>query len=148
MARKMSATERAARDVVNKYVRAVLMERGQANRAIRDGLHIAETTVRTEYMQRGWGSALYYGQKVAAAREEFNAAAPGSIAQRMKGGRLLVTEIYAAVFAVVEAEEGPREGAERLTPAQAEEVMATVRDTAREMREEAAHPPARLTVAA
>lgn len=137
MARKMSATERAARDVVNKYVRDGLMEREQANRAIRDGLHIAETTVRTEYVKRGWGSALYYGGKVAAAREEFDAARPGSFAQRMKGTRLLATEIYAAVFAVVEAEEGPREGTERLTPGQAEEVMATVRDTAREVREEA-----------
>lgn len=148
MARKMSATERAARDVVNKYVRDGLMERGQANRAIRDGLHIAETTVRTEYVKHGWGSALYYGQKVAAAREEFDAARDGSVAKRMKGARLLVTEIYAAVFAVVEAEEGPREGSERLTPGQAEEVMAAVRGTAREMREEAANPRARLTTAA
>lgn len=147
MARKMSATERAARDVVNKYVRDGLMERGQANRAIRDGLHIAETTVRHEYVENGWGSALYYGQKVAAAREEFDAA-KGPVARRVKGLSLLVTEIYAAVFAVVEAEEGPREGAERLTPGQAEEVMATVRDTAREMREEAANPRRRLTMAA
>lgn len=134
MARKMSATERAARDVVNKYVRDGLMERGQANRVIRDGLHIAETTVRREYVEHGWGSALYYGQKVAAAREEFDAAPDGSITRRMKGARLLAAEIYAAVFAVVEAEEGPREGAEQLTPAQAEEVMAAVRDTAREVR--------------
>jgi hypothetical protein len=148
MARKMSATERAARDVVNKYVRDGLMERGQANRAIRDGLHIAETTVRREYVEKGWGSALYYGGKVAAAREDFDAARPGSIAQRVKGTRLLATEIYAAVFAVVEAEEGPREGAEQLTPGQAEEVMATVRDTARELREEAAAPARRFTTAA
>ncbi|MFF7415651.1 hypothetical protein [Streptomyces lydicus] len=148
MARKMSATERAARDVVNKYVRDGLMERGEANRAIRDGLHLAETTVRTEYVKNRWGSALYYGQKVAAAREEFDAARPGSFAQRMKGARLLATEICAAVFAVVEAEEGPREGAERLTHGQAEEVMATVRDTAREVREEAASPQGRLTTAA
>ncbi|MGW4087028.1 hypothetical protein ACWEGS_28750 [Streptomyces sp. NPDC004822] len=148
MARKMSATERAARDVVNKYVRDGLMERGQANRAIRDGLHIAETTVRREYVEHGWGSALYYGQKVATAREEFDAARPGSVAQRVKGTRLLAAEIFAAVFAVVEAEEGPREGNVQLPPAQAEEVMATVRDTAREMREEAAHPRARLTTAA
>ncbi|MGP4046888.1 hypothetical protein [Streptomyces sp. 2A115] len=148
MARKMSATERAARNVVNKYVREGLMERGQANRVIRDGLHIAETAVRTEYVKNGWGSALYYGQKVAAAREEFDAARPGSVAQGVKGARLLVTEIYAAVFAVVEAEEGPREGAEKLTPGQAEEVMATVRDTAREVREAAANPRATLTIAA
>ncbi|NML55096.1 hypothetical protein HHL19_35795 [Streptomyces sp. R302] len=148
MARKMSATERAARDVVNKYVRDGLMERGQANCAIRDGLHIAETTVRREYVENGWGSALYYGQKVAAAREEFAAAKSGSVSQRMKGARLLAAEIFAAVFAVVEAEEGPREGAEQLTPGQAEEVMATVRDTAREMREESATPRAGLTAAA
>ncbi|MCQ1581236.1 hypothetical protein [Streptomyces parvus] len=139
MARKMSATERAARDVMNKYVRDGLMDRGTVNRVIRDGLHIAETTVRTEYVKRGWGSALYYGQKVAAAREEFDAA-QGMVARRMKGGRLLVAEVYAAVFAVVEAEEGPREGAEGLTPKQAETVMATVRDTAREVRETAADP--------
>ncbi|MEU2969004.1 hypothetical protein ABZ687_29005 [Streptomyces ardesiacus] len=148
MARKMSATERAARDVVNKYVRDGLMERGQANRAIRDGLHVAETTVRREYVENGWGSALYYGQKVAAAREEFDAARPGSVGQRVKGARLLVAEIFAAVFAVVEAEEGPREDAERLTPGRAEEVMATVRDTAREMREDAANPRRTLTTAA
>ncbi|MFE1206381.1 hypothetical protein ACFW5V_32360 [Streptomyces sp. NPDC058762] len=147
MARKMSATERAARDVVNKYVRDGLMERGQANRAIRDGLHIAETTVRREYVQNGWGSALYYGQKVAAAREAFDAAT-SPIARRIKGTELLAREIFAAVFAVVEAEEGPREGAERLTPGQAEEVMATVRDTAREMREDAATPRRRFTTAA
>ncbi|WP_406150700.1 hypothetical protein [Streptomyces anulatus] len=137
MARKMSATERAARDVLNKYVRDGLMDRGTVNRVIRDGLHIAETTVRREYVEKGWGSALYYGGKVAAAREEFDAA-KGMVARRMKGGRLLVTEMYAAVFAVVEAEEGPREGAERLTPEQAEMVMGTVRDTAREVRETAA----------
>ncbi|MFJ2225624.1 hypothetical protein ACIOFY_36980 [Streptomyces anulatus] len=137
MARKMSATERAARDVLNKYVRDGLMERGQANATIRDGLHIAETTVRREYVEKGWGSALYYGGKVAAAREEFDAA-EGVFARRMKGGRLLVAEMFAAVFAVVEAEEGPREDAERLTPEQAETVMATVRDTAREVRETAA----------
>ncbi|WP_333745798.1 hypothetical protein [Streptomyces sp. IBSBF 2950] len=135
MARKMSATERAARDVVNKYVREGLMDRSQANAAIRDGLHIAETTVRTHYRE-GFGSALYYGGKVAAAREEFDGA-KGMVARRMKGARLLATEIYAAVFSVVEAEEGPREDAEQLTPAQAEEVMATVRDTAREVRAEA-----------
>jgi hypothetical protein len=147
MARKMSTTERAARDVVNRYVREGLMERGQANAAIRNGLHIAETTVRTEYVERGWGSALYYGGKVAAAREAFDAA-EGVFAKRMAGTRLLATEIYAAVFSVVEAEEGPREGAERLTPAEAEEVMATVRDTAREVREAAADPRGRLTTAA
>lgn len=61
MARKMSATERAARDVLNKYVRDGLMDRGTVNRVIRDGLHIAETTVRREYVEKGWGSALYYG---------------------------------------------------------------------------------------
>ncbi|MGW0033035.1 hypothetical protein ACWDXD_24865 [Streptomyces sp. NPDC003314] len=148
MARQMSATERAARDVINKYVRDGLIERGQANRAIRDGLHIAETTVRREYVENGWGSALYYGQKVAAAREEFDATRPGSVAHRMKGGRLLAAEIFAAVFAVVEAEEGPREGAERLTPGQAEKVMATVREAAREVREEAADPRARFTTTA
>ncbi|MEU5978484.1 hypothetical protein [Streptomyces sp. NPDC047315] len=137
MARQMRATERAARDVVNTYVRAGLMGRGEANRVIRDGLHIAETSVRQNYA-KGWGSALYYGQKVAAAREEFDAA-KGPIARRIKGGRLLVTAISAAVFAVVEAEEGPRDGAEQLTPAQAEEVMATVRGVAREAREEAAN---------
>ncbi|MFB8023580.1 hypothetical protein ACFC36_33960 [Streptomyces rubiginosohelvolus] len=131
MARKMSATERAARDVMNKYVRDGLMDRGTVNRVIRDGLHVAETTVRREYVERGWGSALYYGGKVAAAREEFDAA-EGMVARRIKGGRLLGAEMYAAVFAVVEAEEGPRDGAERLTPEQAEMVMATVRDTARE----------------
>ncbi|WP_328427875.1 hypothetical protein [Streptomyces sp. NBC_00443] len=134
MARKMSDTERAARDVVNKYVRDGLMERSQANAAIRDGLRIAETTVRKHYRE-GFGSALYYGGKVAAAREEFDAA-KGMIARRMKGARLLATEIYAAVFAVVEAEEGPRDG-DQLTPEQAADVMATVRDTAREVREEA-----------
>ncbi|MFE6639523.1 hypothetical protein ACFVFT_38585 [Streptomyces tendae] len=144
MARKMSETERAARDVVNKYVRDGLMERGQANRAIRDGLHIAEETVRKHYCE-GWGSALYYGQKVAAAREEFDAAT-NPIARRVKGSRLLATEIYAAVFAVVEAEVLPRE--QTLTPGQAEEVMATVRDAAREVREEAANPRRRLTTAA
>ncbi|GAA5070540.1 hypothetical protein [Streptomyces similanensis] len=148
MGRHMSATERAARDVVNKYVRDGLMQRGEANRAIRNGLHIAETTVRTEYVKNGWGSALYYGQKVAAAREEFDATRPGSVARSMKGARLLATEIYAAVFAVVEAEEGRREDAEQLTPAQAEDVMATVRDTSRELREEAAKPHTRLTIAA
>ncbi|MFD4795069.1 hypothetical protein [Streptomyces anulatus] len=137
MARKMSATERAARDVLNKYVRDGLMERGQANATIRNGLHIAETTVRREYVENGWGSALYYGQKVAAARADFDAA-KGMVASRMKGGRLLVAEMFAAVFAVVEAEEGSREGAERLTPEQAEAVMGTVRDTAREVRETAA----------
>ncbi|GAA2439258.1 hypothetical protein [Streptomyces glaucus] len=147
MARKMSATERAARDVVNKYVRDGLMERGQANAAIRDGLHIAETTVRREYVENGWGSALYYGQKVAAAREEFDAAT-GMIDRRMKAGRLLAAEIFAAVFAVVEAEEGPRKDSERLTPDQAEDVMATVRDTARDVREEAAAPRRRFTAAA
>ncbi|WP_228184003.1 hypothetical protein [Streptomyces anulatus] len=136
MARKMSATERAARDVLNKYVRDGLMERSQANATIRNGLHIAETTVRREYAEKGWGSALYYGQKVAAARADFDAA-KGMVARRMKGGRLLAAEMYAAVFAVVEAEEGPREGAERLTPEQAEMVMGTVRDTAREVRETA-----------
>ncbi|MGW6290339.1 hypothetical protein [Streptomyces sp. NPDC055107] len=134
MARKMSATERVARDVLNQYVRDGLMERSQANATIRNGLHIAETTVRREYVENGWGSALYYGEKVAAAREEFDAA-KGPVARRMKGGRLLVAEVYAAVFAVVEAEEGPREGAKRLTPEQAEAVMGTVRDTAREVRE-------------
>jgi hypothetical protein len=134
MARKMSSTERAARDVVNKYVRDGLMERSQANAAIRDGLHIAETTVRTHYRE-GFGSAFYYGGKVAAAREEFDAAT-GMVARRMKGARLLATEIYAAVFAVIEAEEGPRDG-DRLTPDQAADVMATVRDTAREVRDAA-----------
>ncbi|RPE39789.1 hypothetical protein EDD90_2807 [Streptomyces sp. Ag109_O5-1] len=64
----------------------------------------------------------------------------------MRGTRLLVTEIHAAAFAVVEAEEGPRE--DTLTPEQAELVMGTVRDTAREMREEATNPRARLTTAA
>lgn len=135
MARNMSATERAARDVVNKYVREGLMKRSQANAVIRDGLHIAETSVRQNYRE-GFGSALYYGGKVAAAREEFDAA-KGPVARSAKGARLLVTEIYAAVFSVVEAEEGPREGEEQITPAQAEEVMATVRDTARQVREEA-----------
>ncbi|MET8732249.1 hypothetical protein ABZV81_34515 [Streptomyces parvus] len=139
MARKMSATERAVRDVLNKYVREGLFDRGQVNRSIRDGLPIAETTVRREYVENGWGSALYYGGKVAAAREEFDAA-EGVFARRMKAGRLMAAETFAAVFAVVEAEEGPREGAERLTPKQAETVMAAVRDTAREVRETAADP--------
>lgn len=145
MARKMSATERAARDVVNRYVRDGLMKRSQANAAIRDGLHIAEMVVRKHYRE-GFGSALYYGGKVAAARAEFDAA-KGPIARRMKGARLLAAEIYAAVFAVVEAEEGPRPDAIQLPPAQAEEVMATVRDAAREAREEAARPRRGFTAA-
>jgi hypothetical protein len=57
-------------------------------------------------------------------------------------------EISAAVFTVIEAEEGPREDSDRLTPAEAEDAMATVRGTARETREEAAAPRPRFTTAA
>lgn len=136
MVRSMTATERAARDVLNCYAREGWVTRAAINRTIRDGLAVAEDTVRQQYRD-GVGSAVYYGGKVAEEREDYDAAS-GEIATRLKVRRLLAAEMFAAVFAVVESEEGPR--GETLTPEQAESVMSTVRDTAREMREPTATP--------
>ncbi|MGW8387183.1 hypothetical protein ACWGMW_29840 [Streptomyces albidoflavus] len=136
MARKMSPTERAVRDVLNKYVRDGHISRAEANDTIRGGLYVAEGAVRAQYRDGG-GSALYYGGKVAEAREDYEAAR-GELPRRMMRGRLLAAEMFAAVFAAVQAEEGPREGEELLTPEQAEAVMATARGAAREVPEEAA----------
>lgn len=41
-------------------------------------------TVRQEHAG-GWGSVLHYGQKVAAARQKFDAAREGSVTRRIMG---------------------------------------------------------------
>jgi polyhydroxyalkanoate synthesis regulator phasin len=133
MARKMSTVERAARNVINAYVKNGEITRGEANKTIRDGLAVIENTVRENY-RKNFGSTFYYAGKVAEAREKAEAAR-GPVARRMAVGRLLAAEMFAAVFAVVQQEAGGTDG--DVTPNAAEEVMRITRETAREVREEA-----------
>lgn len=156
MASTKSPAEQAARKVINAYVQEGVVSRATANRTIHYGLALVESTVRGHYRD-GFGSALYYAGKVAEAREAYEAAR-GPVAGMLRAGRLMAAEMYAAVFAVVAAEEGPRDDTDTLTPDDAETVMRTVRDTAREVRDEAAarartgrdpaHEPAAATSAA
>jgi hypothetical protein len=129
MARQMTAVERAARDAMKPYVQAGHMTQGEANKTIRDGLAIVEQTVRQYYTP---DQVFAYAGRTAKAREEFEAA-EGFMSRHMKRGRLMACEMYAAVYAVVRAEHGD----EDIPMDQAVEVMATVRETARELREEA-----------
>lgn len=125
--REMSKTERAARDAMKPHIRDGLISQGEANKTIRDGLALVERTVRDNYSP---DQALYYAGKVAAAREEYDAAT-GRVARMMKRGRLMAAEMFAAVYTVVREERGDM----GLPMDRAEDVMATVRDTAREVRE-------------
>ena len=102
MPRKMPAAERAARDAIAPYVRAGEMTQAAANRTIRGALALTENTVRSQ-LSLGWGSAFYYGSKVARARTEWEAA-QGQVARRMKRTALLAAEIMAAVYKAVRAE--------------------------------------------
>jgi hypothetical protein len=130
MARQMQKTERAARDAMKPYVQAGHMSQGEANRTIRDGLALVDRTVRANYSP---DQALYYAGKIAAAREEYDAAA-NSVARRMRRGKLMAAEMFAAVYVAVREERGDT-GEQMGT---AVEAMTIVRETAREMREEAA----------
>lgn len=125
--REMSKTERAARDAMAPYVRSSVISQGEANKTIRDGLGLVETTVRSNYSP---DQTLYYAGKIAEAKEK-RAAATGFVGQKMAAGRLMVCEMYAAVYAVVREERGDTD----VPMGQAVEVMSTVRDTAREVRE-------------
>lgn len=102
MARAMTAVERAARDAIKPYVRGGEMTQGEANKTIRDGLALAEHTVR-DALAGGFGGVFYYAAKVATARQDFEFATPG-MARHMKRVRLLATEICMAVYYAVRAE--------------------------------------------
>ncbi len=125
--REMSKTERAARDAMKPYIREGLISQGEANKTIRGGLALVERTVRDNYAP---DQTLYYAGKIAAAREEYEAAA--GLSAVLKRGRLMACEMYAAVYAMVREEHGDTD----VLMDQAVETMATVRDTAREMRSE------------
>lgn len=140
MARQMTKTERAVRDAMKPYVRSGLINQGEANKTIRDGLRLVETTVRSNYSP---DQTLYYAGKIAEAKEKC-LAATGFVGQKMAAGRLMVCEMYAAVYAVVREERGDKD----IPMDQAVEIMSTVRDTAREVREEAAVRPTAQTAAA
>lgn len=136
--REMSKTERAARDAMKPYIREGLISQGEANKTIRGGLALVERTVRDHYSA---DQSFYYAGKIAEAREAYNAATGmGAI---LKRGRLMVCEMYAAVYGVVREERGDN----GVPMDRAVETMATVRDTAREVREEAANRPSSLLVA-
>ncbi|WP_143589838.1 hypothetical protein [Streptomyces africanus] len=125
--REMSKTERAARDAMAPYVRNGLISQATANKTIRDGLGLVETTVRSNYSS---DQAFYYAGKIAEAREKHEAAT-GFMGRVMAAGRLMICEMYAAVYAVVREERGDTD----VPMDQAVETMTTVRDTAREVRE-------------
>jgi hypothetical protein len=127
--REMSKTERAARDAMKPYVVARQMSQGEANKTIRDGLALVERTVRANYSP---DQTLYYAGKIAAAREAYDAQ-ENPVVRRIHRGKLLAAEMFAAVYAVVREERGDTD----IPMEKAVEVMSTVRDTAREVREEA-----------
>lgn len=129
MARQVTKTERAARDAMKPYVRDGQMSQGEANKTIRDGLAFVERTVRANYAA---DQTFYYAGKVAAAREEYDAAT-GFGARWAKRGRLMAAEMFAAVYGVVRDERGDKD----VPMDTAVEAMAIVRDTAHEAREEA-----------
>jgi hypothetical protein len=140
MARQMPKTERAARDAMKPYVRDGFISQGEVNATIRDGLALVERTVRENYTP---GQTFYYAGKIAEALEEYGAAT-GFVARRMKRGRLMACEMFAAVYAVVREERGDSD----VTLERAVQAMAAVRETARRMREEAeASRPAARPVA-
>lgn len=139
MARQMPKTERAARDAMKPYIRSGVISQATANKTIRDGLGLVEATVRGHYSE---DQALYYAGKIVEAREKHEAAT-GLMGRAMAAGRLMAAEMYAAVYTVVQEEHGDTD----VPMDAAVETMATVRDTAREVREEAtATSPAALPV--
>lgn len=128
--REMSPTERAARDAMKPYVQAKLISQATANKTIRDGLALVENAVRENYSP---DQALYYAGKIAAAREVFDAQG-NPVVRVILRDKLMGCEMYAAVYAVVREEHGDTD----VPMDRAVEVMTTVRETAREAREEAA----------
>lgn len=124
--REMSKTERAARDAMKPYVRDGLISQAEANKTLRGGLTLVESVVRENYAP---DQTLYYAGKVAAAREAFDAE-ENPVIRVILRGKLMGWEMYAAVYAVVREEHGDT----GLTADEAELVMSTVRETAREMR--------------
>ena len=138
--REMSKTERAARDAMKPYVRDGLISQAEANKVLRKGLTLVESVVRENYSQ---DQALYYAGKVAAAREAFEAQ-ENPVIRVILRGKLMGWEMYAAVYAVVREERGDTD----IPTDQAVEVMAAVRDTAREAREEATPARSNTQVAA
>lgn len=124
--REMSKTERAARDAMKPYVRDGLISQAEANKTLRGGLTLVESVVRENYSP---DQALYYAGKVAAAREAFEAQ-ENPVVRVILRGKLMGWEMYAAVYAVVREEHGDTD----LTADEAELVMETVRETAREMK--------------
>ncbi|MGY5627481.1 hypothetical protein ACW7N6_38580 [Streptomyces sp. UC1A3] len=141
--REMSKTERAARDAMRPYVQTKLISQATANKTIRDGLTLVENVVRENYSP---DQALYYAGKIAAAREAFDAQ-KNPVVRVILQGKLMAAEMYAAVYEVVREEHGDTD----VPMDRAVEAMTTVRETAREAREEAAsarHPSAPAVVAA
>jgi len=141
----MPPTERAARDVLNGYARQGVLTRADVNSLIRLGLPIAENTVRQHYSP---DQTLYYAGKVAASREDLDAAS-GLVATRTARHRLMTREMMLAVYKAVQADD-PNATDDTLDAGQAEMVMGVVRDVAREMREEAtahATAPRELAIA-
>lgn len=134
MARKMTATERAARDAMKPYVRSGLVSQATVNQTIRQGLGLVEKTVRENYSN---AQTLYYAGKIAEAREKWESST-GLVARKMAEGRLMCCEMYAAVYKVVQEERGDASDAiDTLSMEQAADVMGAVRDAAREARAEA-----------
>lgn len=125
--REMSETERAARDAMKPYVQKKFLSQATANRTIRDGLAIVEQAVRENYSP---DQTLYYAGKVVAAREAFEAQ-ENPVVRVILRGKLMAAEMYAAVYAVIREERGDTD----IPTGEAELVIATVRETAQEMRE-------------
>jgi len=125
--REMPKTERAARDAMKPYVRDGLISQAEANKVLRKGLTLVESVVRDNYSP---DQTLYYAGKVAAAREAFDAQ-DNPVVRVILRGKLMGWEMYAAVYAVVREEHGDTD----IPTGLAEEVVTTVRETAREARE-------------
>ncbi|MFD8335513.1 hypothetical protein ACFV42_23065 [Streptomyces solisilvae] len=102
MARQMSRTERAARDAIAPYVRKRHMTQHEANKLIRDGLVTVADTVR-QSLTAGQGGAFCWARKTAEARQAYDEAR-GMVRRHQARGRMLVAEMFEAVYLAVRAD--------------------------------------------
>ncbi|WP_354643932.1 hypothetical protein [Kitasatospora camelliae] len=97
---KLDASERAARDLLNRKVREGIIDRRSANEVLKVGLPFVRhmlATWRREGTDPQWITGKF--QAIHAEALQRQAAAAGAVAQRMALTRVMCAELYLAVWA-------------------------------------------------
>lgn len=111
---KMDASERAARDLLNRKVREGLMDRQNANQVLKMGLPFVRVMIaqwRREGTSPQWLTDKFQAKRAEA--EQQLAAATNEFAERRAKTAIIATEMYLAIWAGMQEDLGQFTAARR-----------------------------------